>query len=88
MFGWREVFVGTDAESFERVKRRLSENQIVYRIRIRDDGLRLSMNNLGGRQGAALSRGMGPRNVFYSVYVRKENGEYAREAIRGGCGTA
>ena len=73
MFGWKEIFMSTDKKGFEQAKQRLEEHHIPYKEKRKDDNLRLSINNLDGRQGAALSRYGSVLNTCYYLYVKNGN---------------
>ncbi|CAB1243042.1 protein of unknown function [Ruminococcaceae bacterium BL-6] len=73
MFGWKEIFMSTDKKEFEQAKQRLEEHHIPYKEKGKDDNLRLSINNLDGGQGAALSRYGSVLNACYYLYVKNGN---------------
>ena len=82
MFGWKEIFMSKNREDFEQAKQRLAEHNIQYKEKIEDDNLRSSINNLDGRQGASLSRYGNTPNIYYYLYVKKGNEEYAKNIVR------
>ena len=82
MFGWKEIFMSTNREDFEQAKQKLAEHNIQYKEKIKDDNLRVSINNLDGRQGASLSRYGTTPNIYYYLYVKKGNEEYSKNIVR------
>jgi hypothetical protein len=81
MFGWKEIFVSTNKEDFEQAKQKLEKHHIEYKAKVKDDNVRLSMNNLDGRQGASLSRFGKTLNIYYYLYVKNGNEEYSKSFI-------
>lgn len=78
---WREVYCTSEMEKFFAAKNLLAEEGITFKTDTTDNSLRLSMNDLGGRTGAALSRG----NVknFYTVLVEESDEARARYLLAG-----
>lgn len=81
MFRWKEVFMGTNREDFEQAKQKLVEHNIRYKVKIKDDNLRLPMSNLDGRQGAALTRFGNKLNTYYYLYVKSGNEGYSKNVL-------
>lgn len=80
LFGWEEVYFGTNQEVFFKNQNRLRDAAIPFKTKIKDTALRASMNNLNGRS-VSLSRGGSSEN-YYSIYVKKEFAEQARQILR------
>jgi hypothetical protein len=80
MFGWKEVYFGTNMqESFQ--KQNILRNQnIPFKTKTDSTSLRMSMNNLDGRSGA-LSRGGPALPDYYRIYVKNADVEYAKELL-------
>ena len=73
MFGWKEIFMSTSKEEFEQAKQKLEEHHIPYKEKRKDDNSRLSINNLDGGQGAALSRFGSALNTCYYLCAKNGN---------------
>lgn len=79
---WREVYCTSEMEKFFAAKNLLAEERITFKTDTTDNSLRLSMNDLGGRTGAALSRG-GNLKSYYTVLVEEKDEGKARHLLAG-----
>ncbi|WP_097002993.1 hypothetical protein [Lacrimispora amygdalina] len=70
-----EIYSTQDLEKLYRVKNKLRENDIYYMTETTNNSLRLSMNNLNGRN-PILGRTGNVKN-FYRLFVYKKDQEKA-----------
>jgi len=80
MFGWQEIYLTTNKESFDNAIKKLLSKNINYKTKTKSDQLRLSMNNMNGRE-PSLSRGGGTNNTYYYIYVKKENVDFVKSVL-------
>ena len=81
-----EIYTTLDMEKYFRVKYLLAENNISYKDTSTNNQLRLSLNNLRG-DNPVLLRDSSIKNT-YSISVKKEDEQKARQIIHNTTGTS
>ena len=81
-----EIYTTLDMEKYFRVKNLLAENNISYKDTSTNNQLRLSLNNLRG-DNPVLLRDSSIKNT-YSISVKKEDEQKARQIIQNTTGTS
>lgn len=74
---WIQVYCTSEMDKFFLAKNLMQEQNIKFKTDIFNHNLRLTMNNLGGRTGAALSRS-GNIKDFYTISVMEKDEYNAR----------
>ncbi|WP_101696452.1 DUF2007 domain-containing protein [Clostridium minihomine] len=83
LFKWQEVYFCTDLTQLYQAQNRLQEQGIPFKTKTENNSIRLSMNNLDGRN-ATLSRtqvGSVPKDS-YRILVRKDDAHAAEFLLR------
>ena len=81
-----EIYTTLDMEKYFRVKNLLAENNISYKDTSTNNQLRLSLNNLRG-DNPVLLRDSSIKST-YSISVKKEDEQKARQIIQNTTGTS
>lgn len=86
MFGWKEVYLGTNRDEFFQKQNILHKQQIKFKTKRDNDSIRMAMNNVGGRS-AVLSRFGTSEKDRFQIFVKSKDAQYAKELLSGRLGS-